>query len=259
MRIHEILNESPIGNFDVMGSMDGTGSFKHADDHRLLSSKKAISKVRRIFEKVPQVFDLCFLDANFDVSDIIDHVERYSGVYARGEAEQKLDVKLPASSTPDATMVVFTNNEGGNRLPMTGWIIAHRIGHALTSYNEYLNAFEDTVEDVKDITGNLYDNFGVPKIDTIYAIGKMASCRNRSLNSSVEFPIECFAQFLLTGKVSLKRFAQPMVIHTDNGPKTISDERYMHDTNDTIANSERAMNRRFARMVFELAGKVVVL
>ena len=48
--------------------------------------------------------------------------------------------RILAGHGPDVITVVFTNNTGDRRLPLTPWIMAHRIGHAVQATGRQLPA-----------------------------------------------------------------------------------------------------------------------
>lgn len=260
MRLKELLSESPIGNFDVVGDMDGAGSFRHPDDRKLLTSQKAVAKIRRIFEKVPHIFDLCFIDSDYDVDDIRSHLDAYAGIYDSVKAaESRLKTKLPAPSSPSSTLIVFTNNEGSKRVPMTAWIIAHRLGHALYEQNDLQVVLDTIVMATQEFCvefSELPDCFG---LDALRAIGTMASCRNGTIVSSSEYAMECFAQYLLSGRVTMNRLDRTSVVKDSSGKNVkLNDAELLGRINALVDYAEKICNTEFPKMLEMVTGKVVV-
>jgi hypothetical protein len=120
----------------------------------------------------------------------------------------------------DAITCIFTNNKGAEKIPMTPWTLAHRLGHAMardTMRNErpYMyREVERTVEKLFLRVAEYYGKRPTPYTNTLdepfkkalaQSLGTFKSARDRNLRASFEFVNESIAQFIITGKITLNR------------------------------------------------------
>lgn len=263
MRYREIT-EAPIGTIANHGEFDGNGTFRNNDDIRAIHSNKAMAKVRRIFENTPWTFDLHFYDRHnihYDPNDVVNYLDFHGGVY---EIEQLkpikgLDITL---SAPDAIAVVITNNDGRNRVPLTPWIIAHRIGHGLAAdeSSPYATTIQNIWIDIKEPMTSLRDGWEIWGLGALYVLGTMRSARMRNLNAAVEMPFECLAQFLVQGRVRFNRLENVSTFPTHTGgEQTVEFGRHLDDINDLIASAEYQVNAKLKRLFDDLRGKAVCI
>lgn len=98
----------------------------------------------------------------------------------------------------------------------------------------------------------------VSSLSIVYTIGTMRSARERRLNGYDEFPYEVFAQYLMTGKVTFHRFADPLVIKAKSGD-IVCKYYPTHEANVFLTRMEDSLNRQCAKILASLRGKVVVL
>lgn len=248
------LFEAPLGSFGVVGDLDDGKSFR-PDDRRIITSPKTLPKLSNAFRHVPEVIDVCFLPLKFQVRDPNDLAERIAGVWPRDVAEKRLFRELPAPSAPGAITVVLTHNEGTNRVPLTPWIIAHRMGHAIAySMRKEINGLFNTLDDVFRF---LKAKMNLKPEEVAYAIGKMRSTRQRRLTSYFEFVFECFAQYLIAGRIKFNRFTDPVSIEASDGLHTQDD--FADHLNEVLDFTEDKLNAKCAEILASLKGKVVVL
>lgn len=123
----------------------------------------------------------------------------------------------------DAINVIFTNNKGSQRVAMTSWIIAHRIGHALSRNDvdfvtrRQIQSYEESEKIIIEyFTEILKDGYGFPRkhnnSDSLrndrltqlgitklgQAVCTFRSAREKNLRDWFEITNELFAQFLTT-------------------------------------------------------------
>lgn len=131
-------------------------------------------------------------------------------------------MKLTPEEIPDPApghiTVIFTSNTGDQRYMASGWILAHRFGHAMARGNndvsrewrEITNRLRELVveilDQVYDITVPKRDNFGQGKYEKMLKyvaqqLGSMKSARDANLRNWYEFAYELLAQYMLTGKI----------------------------------------------------------
>lgn len=98
----------------------------------------------------------------------------------------------------DKISVLVTNNIGSPKYPLTPWIIAHRMSHAIFRNISY-SIHQPSMTGIDNLFGW---RVGYEKWLGC-AIGTTRSCRKRTLSRTGELYHELFAQCLLTGRVRL--------------------------------------------------------
>jgi hypothetical protein len=270
MRITD-LREAPIGNIDYvgntdhMGYTDGTTSFRHHADRAIIGSDKAQAKIRRVLAKVPQTIDLCFLDMHMEIGtdDVVAHTLAVGGVHDYNSLKSRYEV-LPARSADNAIMCVLTQNEGNERVQLSPWIIAHRMGHGMVIDDDYERIFNNVNHIIDDLKSWTYDGFGVARNGLVHGICTMKSVRERKLSHPLEILFELFAQFVVTGKVTFNRFTVESFTAFYKASSVVSYSIPVRDHdvknfNDMLDHAERQIGRYFAGALQSLEGKVVIL
>lgn len=185
------LIEAPIGNLEVH-KMDEPGTFPDAD-RKLLTNPAHIQKIRKKFEKTPYLFNLYFVnkpsenlyvnkDGKFTDTFQTD-LENYNG-FSNIKDEVKELTGLDVVPDPSAITVVFVSNANSiNSVNMTPWMVAHRIGHAMSDafYGDW--------------------NAVLKKLNKEFLT--MRSARQDQLNDG-DGPVELVAQYLMQGKITIK-------------------------------------------------------
>ena len=228
MLIHE-LTEAPLRDYEPLGDFSRTGGFRHAADRALVTSPVAIGKVQQFFSRTPydfRIFPVQFTGGGRWLETGAVTPERLVEIVGMDNAQRIL-----SGHNDDTITVVFTNNTGDRRLPLTPWIMAHRIGHAVQAsgrrgaanraWQEAEQHFFSRVNSIlEDFYGKKSDNrYGVtPRtqrydLDAEYnalfnAIGTQRSSRQGEIRRPYEFLYELFAQYLGTGHVTLKPLPQ---------------------------------------------------
>ena len=167
----------------------------------------------------------------------------------------------------DGITVVFTNNTAAEKVPLTPWTIAHRIGHAFAATgrrdNEYQRnireidkAVEEAIEmsyqyKIPSANNDYYGNTSVltrnlPVVrNFLEGIGKFRSARTKQLPRTTEFIHECFAQYLFgNGEISFNEY--PEIIKTSNKKAWGSDIGQSIRLKDETAANETSMNLQYA-------------
>lgn len=230
-KISSFLSEAPIGEFERIGDFSKRSSIRHDVDRKLLSSPKAEAKIRRIWQKTPITFNMMFVNLPKvnkpeyrEVGEVnLDYVENLLGP----EIADKID--------PGACTIIFTNNAGDERVMATGWILAHRLGHAIAATGrsgsksnlkedwkmytrELTRIFTDILENVYDISIKTGLGYGTQESDKILRLaaeqlGTMKSARDANLRNWYEFAYEVFAQYLLYGKIKLNPLPEKLLVN----------------------------------------------
>ena len=224
------LFEMPIQNLNLVGNFDKAHSFRHAQDRKLLSNPKAQQKIIHKWQNTVVDFNMYFVNA----PGMAKHAEH-------GEVSMDwLQANMPKVApqleiNPEAINVIFTNNNGAERFPMTAWVIAHRLGHAIQASGRFNNgarhiqqSFDTARNTLLRNCSEILSSFGktIPKTDAgfsklgwygdaderrkkenllrsfYHAIGTMKSARDRQLRTEYEFVYELLAQYIVMGKIT---------------------------------------------------------
>ncbi len=200
------MHEMPISSFQKIGSGWKTGKGHNYDPAsiKLLSDPKSIEQLHKRFQGAKHNFDLYFLRAPSASK------QSETGIVTPEWVQENLKVNVLAN--PSAITIIFVGNTGSEKVPMTPWIIAHRIAHAIDStrygQEEYKKAIAKFEYEFKLILKDHYrfDNFRdeKKKADALAmlfnAIGTMRSARLGKITRYREFYHELFAQHLLNKK-----------------------------------------------------------
>lgn len=177
-------------------------------DLGILENPNATEKIMRKWDNSKQNFEVYFARS----AEARKHVE----VGQKSLEWVKENLGFEITPQPDTISIIFTQNTGTEKIPMTAWAIAHRLGHAIRRENIFEEYFyKQIVRDFKDLLQNAYNlkfnpnrygTFLEPNDEKIlkkfaYEIGTMKSVRERKLVSFYEFVYELVAQYIVTGNI----------------------------------------------------------
>ena len=219
MNFKKFLNESPVTSFQLMGQWGPTAKRKYGysdKDTGILENPKAVQKIHKNWSNSKNDFEFYFL-RSFKASK---HVE--VGEVSSDWVKENLEVDIKPN--PETISVVFTQNTGTEKIPMTAWALAHRLGHAVRRVKEFEVYFSKELErDFLQILKNVYQRDNDPyeyranEKDLralAYAVGTMKSTRERKLVSFYEFPYELMAQYIITGKIKFNPLPRSLVLQS---------------------------------------------
>ena len=218
MRLVDLF-ETPISDLDHLGDFTKPGPFRHPLDKKLVTHPVAIERIRNFFKTTPWDIRLFFCNISgtgkHSESGFVDD-EKLTDILGNEIADRLI------AGRDDALTVVFLGNSGDQRMPITPWIIAHRMGHAIQAgkFNRKDNSafyWQDMEREffrrVNDIFRDFYgittmsrsgQDYGLSKeYSALFnAIGTQKSSRDRTILRPYEFIYESFAQYLSTGNVT---------------------------------------------------------
>lgn len=216
--VEQELAEMPVASYKTVGDFSKRSSISHPVDRKLLTHPKAIEKIKRQWEKTPFDFDLFVVnDKRAKAFQEIGSVDFYD--YVR--TKMNLSPEEVPEYDPDHITILFTNNSGDERFMASGWILAHRFGHALNrstdksgvEWRRFTARLSDVVKSIAtDVYGlNVEDSrYGFEGEKTgkmlkylAQQLGSMKSARDSNLRSWYEFAYELLAQYMLTGNIKL--------------------------------------------------------
>jgi hypothetical protein len=225
-----ILNEAPIETFERIGEW-GTGDKPRGWDKAsrgILTSASGVEKIKNLWSKLPEEVDM-YLVSNKEGWKYTE-VGNVSLEFVRNE----LKLNIPING--DHITIIYTNNKGSEKVPATGWTLAHRFGHALRrmkgySANPLYTDLEKTVNDlVEHIAFSIYErninrsnlgnNFNFTAKQELRrkaicnALGTFRSAREKNLRNSYEFINELIAQYVITGEIKFNK-DYPQILATN--------------------------------------------
>lgn len=143
-------------------------------------------------------------------------------------------MKLTPEEIPDPSgdtiVIIYTGNFGDERYMASGWILAHRLGHALArgrgtpaqKWMEFTNNLRKRIADMLkevygiDVHSKTYDWANTAQKDKMLKyvaqqLGTMKSARDENLRNWYEFAYELLAQYLITGKIKFNPLPKSLV------------------------------------------------
>jgi hypothetical protein len=211
----EYITEMALTDMQKIGKWNDKNN-RHGYDKAsigILNSPKGWEKIQATFNRINLAdFNLYF------VKDVNAWKHREQGKVSNDAVQQrtKFNPESQEAYDKDAITVVFTNNAASEKVPLTPWTIAHRIGHTfIRSYrkNGRDGEYEFLQGRVQDYANNIlkyaygvderelggWGIFNSPIYRNLFeSIGTMRSARMKKLNRPFEFVYECFAQYLLS-------------------------------------------------------------
>lgn len=209
----------------------------NSDDIGIVNSPKGRTKIIDAFQKAPIDIRLAFINHSRQFSDpdgvasplraftggYMQNADPASGHMTSGEIKRIFGVDIP--DDPDALTAVFAFNEGDGRRPFTPWMVAHRLGHLINERGRSMDGgiFTASMRTLNQVWNDLdYDARHTVSLDHIlHEIGTFKSARDGTVRSVGEFVLECFAQFLISGKVTFKQIGDSVQSRATPGTRQL--------------------------------------
>lgn len=236
MRFKQWLSEMPMQNFQRIGDWEPeqnpTLAYQqrraprkgyYGDDFGILTSDSAVEKIKRKWSKCEEPFNV------FALRSAVGSKIREEGVVDTQFLANNLKLSpevIQQIAQPNTINIVFTNNIGGERMPMNWWTMAHRVGHALDRGNQVPSYKFYTRELTQHLYKMLDEIFGHQK-EAFWAartqrdtqlllalateIASMKSARERNLRNLTEFFHELTAQYIIEGKVTFRPIPKMLI------------------------------------------------
>lgn len=217
--IEDDLDEMALKSYTPIGDFTKTGPFRH-QEKRLVTHPTNLLKTGKFFERTPYDFRLFFSNipgtGKYREYGPMSHEEirKAFGQYA----EQIIE------DSDDAITIVFVGNVGADKVMLTPWIMAHRLGHAIqagarkSKWHSWVEAERHFFSNVNQMLEEYYgkrsqERYGVtprsmrfdltPEYNALFnAIGTQRSSRQNLIRRPYEFLYEIFAQYLGTGTIT---------------------------------------------------------
>lgn len=250
-------------------------SFRKKADKKLASNVKRVTKA---FAKSEHDFDFYFV--NSPEANKHTEVGMVSPEWLRTQMPEFWKI-FHEKWNEDHISIIFTNNKGANWVPMTPWIMAHRIGHAsrrdenFFTSNRVDSGYDAFVKEfmhwVNEIFQNVYDTHPVRsafpwrreeqlKLKHFYEmIGTFKSARQKNLRDYFEMYNELIAQYLIKGEVKFNTL-EPSFGNRRNMWRTPHDQEDLQQlSEDYLMSMEDMVQTRIANIFWGLEGKILVM
>lgn len=226
------VTEAPVTDMGFYGDMETTGTFRD-DDLKKIRNPEWQNRVTKILEKSPVDIGLYFLNGpeagklrfdspHFKSSVDIQSPRTYVGLKAPGWVNIALG-GLP-TGYENRVNVILASNEGGDRVGLTPWIVAHRIGHCFLESNDRAEnrvfqrqgvALYNIIENFLRRLDNLFDKHKLVSTtantdeqrskNVIKLVSPFRTARTGTIRNTGEYVVELFAQYLTSGSVTFNR------------------------------------------------------
>lgn len=272
--LFEALTETPIGDILYYGDMSKPGSLDYQGEEPTGAPRKLVQKpayqhaLRRFFDKCPVEIDVGFANST-------KLTGRFGpdGLMTADEAEEQLGFQIFIN--PDAVNIVYTTNRGDDAVPLTPWIVAHRLSHALAIADgkNFDDEWDKWVSTTEEIARSLIVPLGERKI---YPPGKAAAAllgttkmaRDNKVSTVGEWFHDSFAQYILTGDIKIlgakdARTGVPYTVSQGWGfPSGVYQVRVDADHNRINGMTSRfiaAMKKQFNQLLKDRVGELLVI
>ena len=272
------LKEAPLGSYQTFGFDDDAKktSFHDPRDFSLVKNPINIQNVKNMFKNSPVDFDLFFVNKpglrKFTEERKVNY-EFLVTPYPNGLGLNPNEFTL----NTDNISIFYVSNVAAQKVPMTAWTIAHRVGHAIantTQFREYSDWLERRVKQilqdaygVKEKRGEFNQILYSRKYQLIMgyffeAIGTMRSAREGKLHlRPFEFYFELLAQYLKDGKVTFNSLPEKLIVGHAYGKKQfmrINPEK-QDDYDNYLKNIEHDVCGYLEDALFSIKGDIFVM
>lgn len=280
------IAEAPIDTFQTIGDFDKSSSFRDKRDRDIIKHPVTLTKVRDFFKNTTHDFDFYFVNLpsrrKFAEKGVVSQDFLFEPM-PKGMGITREQLRNGSINDNNIT-VFFVGNSAGEKIPMTAWTMAHRLGHAIRreyGFVQLVNWLESSFEDVlrhynldKSKTSGGYDyrNYdrGGPtrlpditrlvKSSLFNQIGTMRSAREGKISRYFEFYYELFAQYLKDGKITLNRL-KPHIRkkYGAYGREEMAYTKNIEEVNELIHQIERDFSYHAEDALGEIVGKTFIM
>lgn len=215
---YQKLVEAPVEDIQTMGNWEKktkSGNKYDQPSIKLLKNPEYLKKLKATFaSNIPYNFNLYFIKS----PKASQHVE------VGPVSEEKLiqyisDVDVSpiinaSKANPESITIIFTNNSAAEKVPLTPWMIAHRISHSMyrasfsydssnqlaNEYKHFFRQINSTLQGCFNISGG-FTSRDKALVKLVNKLGTFRSARENKITRPFEFIHEVFAQFLTTGNI----------------------------------------------------------
>ncbi len=270
------LNEAPISDIQHIGNWEKNSSYG-AQDRKLLTNPKALTKIKSMW-KGPEEVDYNIILVNHPEGRLQQEIGEVDRAWLESNMPKTVNELLPLLK-PDEVNIIYTNNSGAERVPMTGWVAAHRYGHVLfrKSFGKTMSYYySESATTLSRYIGDLASQYsiglnGIGRGDRdlnallstttrnlMRAICTFKSARDGNLRTSFEALHELFAQYIITGKITFNDI--PKMVKVGNAKHYYGGEDdYDHDNRAIQQDLAYELQQYFETAIHQSVGKIYVM
>ena len=280
------VDEAPLGDYQTIGNWgdkEKANSFAQKADRQIIQHPATVRKATKMFGRTEHVLNLYFVNLpglrKFSESGVVE-----PDFIAQAMPQAWKEISARGKDGVDHTNginIIFVSNTGFQRMNMTPWIMAHRIGHAIEAsermvrHNNWKDYeadaslfFANILQNVYDMDINPRDVFMGRGNDKLIAkffegIGGMRSARKGALGGRpYEFLYEMFAQHVTQGQLKFRDL--PQCFGMRNGPQYCirgedaqdAADMWNRSLNDDVGDH---LGSRIDNTLYDMEGKFLVM
>jgi hypothetical protein len=285
------LDEMALMKTSIIGDTDGADEYAFDRNDKKMLSKKNIERTTNMFKNSKYDFAFYYIpNSGISESDVqYGSCESYTDLIKIIPNISEDDAKSVFNDTANVIALVFTGNHASDRIPLTGWIQAHRAIHSIAFPQKHMPQKLDLWErvmrrdilsllqcyEITESDGSILHHFdkygGIVREDGEYdenehpsefieymvsAIGTMTSSKQNKIPRNSEFFMECGAQYILRNHISLEnRMPKEMTIfgHWDVYNVRLKSDDYIDKS---LRRLEARWDKMFDTMLKHAVGKV---
>lgn len=224
----DTLVEMPVSDYKTFGNFEKGSSFRSKADRKMITSDKAIKNVHKKFGKTSYDFNLYFVNS----AKANRHLE--VGKVDMAWVEKNLDPEVAqalhqnSGIVNDSINVIYTNNKGDARVPLTPFMMAHRFFHSVRRSNgmtDEHSAYAEAEKHLVSQIGQIMQYYGkqqfrpdkfahdeqsrnsirrdqLAMLYLFHHIATFKSARDKNLRDWFEILNELGAQYIITGGIT---------------------------------------------------------
>lgn len=267
--LSERIMEAPIADISHLGDWEKSSSYRDPRDRKLLTSVKALNKIKTMWKYPTEVDFNIILINNAEANR---HTEL--GMIDRKTIPDLFPVSadsIEALLRDDQVNIIFTNNKGAERVPMTGWVMAHRFGHALYAGRQRSFYMKEALATFNRYLGDILKEYNIRPTDSrepLMTNGPVTrflehlcifrSAREKNLRSSFEAFYELFAQYIMREAITFNPLPKSFKFGSSTYIYSRPDDDYEYD-NSTMEEMGDEMRQYFETAIHYAVGKVLVM
>ena len=274
MKVNEIIIEAPLVDYEPIGfGQNKKGGFRREVDTALVTHPTVIGKVKKFFSRSHnefRLFPVQFKGGAKYLETGSVNVDELIKILGKDNSKRILD-----GHNKDTITIVYSSNIGANLVPMTPWIMAHRIGHVIRIKNpvwdlgigEFFKAINYILTYYYNIPVRQGKSMDFEKSwayrSLFTEIGTMRSARQNLLPRPYEFVYELLAQYINLGVIQFNPAPQTLFSSRKAWGKSIQlkniDNQSQYEANQALQILSRDLEIYFNNILTSAEGKIFVM
>ena len=274
MRASEFTTEAPLGDLQTFGDMSPRDDAEPKKVGRSQAAHNLDNPSRKLLTGDLKRYYDAFSKTPFTINIYVTHLDKKEGDGSWWERRRKRlkDVEKAVGKDPNGISVIYTNNITSEEgyIPMTPWILAHRLAHAFSSESQ-MQIDKDVIMMVIGLADAYEERAGLSEkpgffdtdvkkfIDYIWPyIATMKTARDKKpLSSELDVAAEFLAQYLINGKITLNKKLPPTLPSIYMHRREIEQVMDQTDIAWTIGQLEEDLNKYFENLLSKAVGRVL--